>query len=1023
MAIEYINTLQGNILKSYNNEALANLGQRMGAKGDSIVIKKFNIESLLDKEKEETVMPSDILKYIVLKYDSENDTISVYKNDGNSGKHGVSAYYKLKTQDSNSKITTITPIEYIGLEGTPEVINCNVTKTVADNTYTYFLTGILNDMPIALEFSVIDNNYTYKDCLVVSNNNLYEYIKKDNTTDYYIYELATAPESFIDSTSIENIKENLGISNTDEKIELQESDVFRTALDYYANILPKYAISLYNENEYFYGDSIGLKIEILKSIIKELFNDNNVDNENSNNPFFVYLPLNFEISFYANDNTGEFYDSLPINVKFIEETFEENTNEDIPEIFLKEAEINGYIVVDATIEKAAAYKAILTYSSDNSISVSTTKLYSIPYIGKDNYWYINDIKTEVTATGKNAGNPNIIILQSVLSNDGVDYTYQKFVDEDKKVLNDEKYFAQDLPKVLHTYNIEENNADGKKSSITELFSNKENYKDNYGNTELTDFTYFLQTGSTVYVAGSKTNTYTFKIKLPVIAKLQENPAFEDIIKNSLFFVVVDNRLSIYKTDDYINGGDNYEAGFNLRELSLQYALTNNIDEQSFTTVLFQIVRNGDGNYEWQPILNNGGEVLDLGSMIAATEFARLFVKTCYTPDNYMFSYLLFDKVNVNTKNDSGETNIFPIIKNDTSDYYTGNEVKQIGDPKEENVMNYNNNLNLTPKFVQIDLNNLDSDYVGELSNSDLNDKGQKGKFFTVTNGKITNATVTTEENKIDNLPTVKSTSTDEQISDFDGSVFPMFDFREVITTNQTAMNRLSLISVGKDGTTYNAYIGNSANKNEEGTLFIGSSPTNYSMSGNKTVTKEYGNFETFKKINFELPYETQNLSIYKVDNDVYFAYMAVDFAENIDKHIIRQPEPFNSKYITNTQPIITYKFNATNYIRSKYDKFILCPNSFNGFGLKNVHYPNTKLQPNLESFKTLLFVLTFSNFVNGKYTLSGIEQILDNNSLISGINTVTLSPYTVEPLSTLDIEPDDTTTTSLDDVINDYTEE
>lgn len=1013
MAIEYINTLQGDILKSYNNEALANLGQRMGAKGDSIVIKKFNIESLLDKE-EGTVIPPDILKYIVLEYDNDNDTIEIYAK---SSKHGVSEYYTLKQQDSNSKVTTITPIEYIGLEGTPQVNNCNVTKTVVDNTYTYFLTGILNDMPIALEFSVIDNNYTYKDCLVVSNNTLYEYIKQDNTTNYYIYELATAPESFIGSTSIENIKENLGISNTDEKIELQESDVFRTTLDYFVNILPKYAISLYNENEYFYGDSIGLKIEILKNIIKELFNDNNVDNENNDNPFFVYLPLNFEISFYANDNTGEFYDSLPINAKFIEETFEENSNEDIPEIFLKEAEINGYIVVDATIEKAAAYKVILTYSSDNSISVSTTKLYSIPYIGKDNYWYINDIKTEVTATGKNAGNPNIIILQSTLSSGKEDYTYKTFVDNNK-VINDNDYFGQDLPKVLHTYNIEENTTVGKKSGITELFTDPNNYNDN----KLTDFTYFLQTGSSVFVANSKTNTYTFKIKLPLIDKLQENPAFEDIIKNSLFFVVVDNRLSIYETDDYVNGGDNYTDNFNLRELSLQYALTNNIDEQSFTTVLFHITNDGNGNYDWKPLKSSdNGPALDLGSMIAAPEFARLFVKNGYTPDNYMFSYLLFDKVNINTKNDSGKTNIFPIIKNDTSEYYTINKVEQYGDPNEENVMNYTNNLNLTPKFVQIDLNNLDSDYVGELTNNELNDKGQKNKLFNVTNGKITNATVVTEENRIDNLPSVKSTSEDDQISDFNGSVFPMFDFREVITTNQTAMNRLSLISVAKDGTTYNAYIGNSANANEEGTLYIGSSPTNYSMSGNKTVTNDYGNFETFKKINFELPYETENLSIYKAAN-VYFAYMAVDFATLGNDILVRQPELFKSKYITTEQEITTYVFNAVEYINSKYQNFISYSDEFNGFvELKNVHYPG--MGNDTEVFKTLLFALTFSKFENGKYTLETIEQILDNNALIGGINNVTTTTTVNPSLSTIDIEPDDITTTSLDDVINDYTEE
>ena len=103
--------------------------------------------------------------------------------------------------------------------------------------------------------------------------------------------------------------------------------------------------------------------------------------------------------------------------------------------------------------------------------------------------------------------------------------------------------------------------------------------------------------------------------------------------------------------------------------------TNNIDEQSFTTVLFHII-NEDGKYTWKPLKSSdNGPALDLGSMIAAPEFARLFVKNGYTPDNYMFSYLLFDKVNINTKNDSGETNIFPIIKNDTSEYYTINKVE------------------------------------------------------------------------------------------------------------------------------------------------------------------------------------------------------------------------------------------------------------------------------------------------------------------------------------------------------------
>ena len=46
MAIEYINTLQGDILNSYETAALSNLGQRMGAKGDSIKVKSIGLSNI-----------------------------------------------------------------------------------------------------------------------------------------------------------------------------------------------------------------------------------------------------------------------------------------------------------------------------------------------------------------------------------------------------------------------------------------------------------------------------------------------------------------------------------------------------------------------------------------------------------------------------------------------------------------------------------------------------------------------------------------------------------------------------------------------------------------------------------------------------------------------------------------------------------------------------------------------------------------------------------------------------------------
>ena len=118
MAIEYINTLQGDILTSYNNAALANLGQRMGAKGDSIVVKSFTLNDIFD----------DINKtdknYIVLQYYKLNG-LDEYILDVYNENTGNAISFK-----ENNDIKTITPIEYIGFSGTNITLNnCDVTKT------------------------------------------------------------------------------------------------------------------------------------------------------------------------------------------------------------------------------------------------------------------------------------------------------------------------------------------------------------------------------------------------------------------------------------------------------------------------------------------------------------------------------------------------------------------------------------------------------------------------------------------------------------------------------------------------------------------------------------------------------------------------------------------------------------------------------------------------------------------------------------------------------------------------------
>ena len=111
--------------------------------------------------------------------------------------------------------------------------------------------------------------------------------------------------------------------------------------EYLFAVLPKYIVNAYNNLNYNYDDNVGLKIEILKTIIKTAYSESNAT---VNSPFYIYIPVDFKISFYTNENTGEYYDSLPVNIKFVKDNDEEtpivnpdlfndaeNVSEEIPE--------------------------------------------------------------------------------------------------------------------------------------------------------------------------------------------------------------------------------------------------------------------------------------------------------------------------------------------------------------------------------------------------------------------------------------------------------------------------------------------------------------------------------------------------------------------------------------------------------------------------------------------------------------------------------------------------------------------
>ena len=75
MSLQTIKTIQSGIQTSYSDryikQALSNLGQRTGAKGDSITNKTFTIKDIAESD----TLANLVSEYVCLKYDAVNNNM------------------------------------------------------------------------------------------------------------------------------------------------------------------------------------------------------------------------------------------------------------------------------------------------------------------------------------------------------------------------------------------------------------------------------------------------------------------------------------------------------------------------------------------------------------------------------------------------------------------------------------------------------------------------------------------------------------------------------------------------------------------------------------------------------------------------------------------------------------------------------------------------------------------------------------------------------------------------------------
>lgn len=1000
MAIHNLTTIQdSNLLyDAYINEALANLGQRQGAHGDSINLESFMIGDIIDV--------TGVQDYINVGVSNpeENITLEFTSSTGESLE-----YIKNNSQEAQ---TEITPIEYIGEASKSEKPvkfgNVKVDKYTKDNEYFLFK-GVLN----------IDDIETYIVVLQIPINDYNSNINNNCNgiliTDKWILKYSSS-DVYLHTATLDEIKERIydefnNIDSVDALYNELKKDLtkpsytinveyFQNKFIYYFAVLPSYINRFYNNNNILLNGETTLRQSIFNELIKIITTfafSNSIEDDITENKlddnYVVKISKDFKFNYFVNSNTKEYLYSLDIPVLYTETPDKININ-------------SNYIVAYSVYNKVSNFKFTVNYTGsannettedteNKNITISVSKEYTLPYIAtvvetdeNDNIiydtnhiaetkevWFVNDVPTNVSPIGKDAGNPNIMLMV---------YDYDTTVTDGS---------VNPSIKVKHTF------SDKQVRNIKELFTDIDYTNTNTFNTIELSYKFDsnkanLTDQQTEVLGNSEYTLFTYDLPIVSIDVLKQYKyIWEVIAKNTLVMLSIDSRFLT------IPNGDKFT--------SLHNVINAGTDTTSYVTVFLHIVKKEEETntnverYEWE-IINNETltddkrEVaLDLGSMLGIQNLVNYYTNTKYEPDTYFFDHLVFEKINSEIKQEqvNETTFIFPVLKVDNGTYY------------DQNNTNGANDANFVPKFLLNSFVNYESDFSGnrikEINDNPQNDDRLQELFVISTDNQISDVLKSSVSN--DYIPANGSATS--SVRDYFKDIYPIFDFREVITNNQTGLNRISLMGVNSDKTVYHGYFGHDAtNANNFDILTIGSSTTNWTLSNNLTVTADYDNFAKYAKLRLDMPTEETKLLFNKYDNGKYFSIVTLDFSIDAFKQYINEVEIKRvvSPYVSSPIPVKIIEFNATTYINSRHSEYVNGGNDI-----------KVRLQGNTKDDETYYSGLD-NNLINvilyftdndtpktylQKYKLVGAEEIIKNTNYKLNFNTSANTIDTDEPIT------------------------
>ena len=242
-------------------------------------------------------------------------------------------------------------------------------------------------------------------------------LERDTVRDAEI----TVSQDSIGSRQYANIEELLSndILNLYNRITAINNDVSLT----FPNMLNLWTSEQFNKN----------KVSLVKRIFVQLFEYLCANYGNSNKTNVMYVPLDYKFNYVTSlSETLRLYYINDIYVTMSDlNQFEGNTQGMTLQDFFN---INRNIIFDyEEDDKIKLFGIIMNYDNiyrDYINSLEIEERYTLPFVNAKNNWQINDIDTTIRAVGKNAGQPNIILLMTSGDENNLKFTVLHAADAD-----------------------------------------------------------------------------------------------------------------------------------------------------------------------------------------------------------------------------------------------------------------------------------------------------------------------------------------------------------------------------------------------------------------------------------------------------------------------------------------------------------------------------------------------------------------------------------------------------------------